>query len=164
MSASSKTHRRSRSSSLPLPRDRSEGKSRRRRTEKNSVDWTSSASPTSPTLAKPGGPSQQQQPLSQFQLLALHQLNLPRPTYLSSNSSSSSRLWPHSTHKRGQHGHHAAPNANLYAPSLSPPIGLATLKELDLGEILRNPQLRHDIVFDPVSPSPLFHWSRLERN
>jgi hypothetical protein len=34
-------------------------------------------------------------------------------------------------------------------PSLNPPITRATLRELDLAEILRNPQLRHDIVFDP---------------
>ncbi|KAK4050981.1 Protein SOSEKI 1 [Microbotryomycetes sp. JL201] len=33
--------------------------------------------------------------------------------------------------------------------SLSPPITKATLRELDLTEILRNPQLRHDSVFDP---------------
>lgn len=33
--------------------------------------------------------------------------------------------------------------------SLSPPITKATLRELDLHEILRNPQLRHDSVFDP---------------
>lgn len=31
----------------------------------------------------------------------------------------------------------------------SPPITKATLRELDLHEILRNPQLRHDSVFDP---------------
>lgn len=33
--------------------------------------------------------------------------------------------------------------------SLVPPITRATLRELDLGEIMRNPQLRHDVVFDP---------------
>lgn len=33
--------------------------------------------------------------------------------------------------------------------SLIPPITKATLRELDLAEILRNPQLRHDSVFDP---------------
>ncbi|KAK4051707.1 Protein SOSEKI 1 [Microbotryomycetes sp. JL221] len=33
--------------------------------------------------------------------------------------------------------------------SLSPPVTKATLRELDLTEILRNPQLRHDSVFDP---------------
>lgn len=34
------------------------------------------------------------------------------------------------------------------APSL-PPINLQSLKEIDLQEILKNPQLRHDILFDP---------------
>lgn len=33
--------------------------------------------------------------------------------------------------------------------ALSPPITRSTLRELDLSEILRNPQLRHDSVFDP---------------
>lgn len=30
-----------------------------------------------------------------------------------------------------------------------PPINLTSLKEIDLNEILKNPQLRHDILFDP---------------
>ncbi|GAA5838793.1 hypothetical protein JCM11251_006740 [Rhodosporidiobolus azoricus] len=33
--------------------------------------------------------------------------------------------------------------------SLTPPISKATLRELDMQEIMRNPQLRHDVVFDP---------------
>lgn len=37
----------------------------------------------------------------------------------------------------------------LEATPLVPPITKTTLKELDLHEILRNPQLRHDVVFDP---------------
>lgn len=150
------THRRSRSSSLPLTRERPDSKSRRRRTVKNSVDWTST---DSPTADKSG--SSKTEPLSQFHLLTLHQLNLPRPASLSSNSSA--RLWTNAAHKRYQNGpYQSSINTNLYAPSLVPPIGLATLKELDLGEILRNPQLRHDIVFDPVSfsSSSLFPiWS-----
>lgn len=32
---------------------------------------------------------------------------------------------------------------------LLPPINLQSLKEIDLQEILKNPQLRHDILFDP---------------
>lgn len=31
-----------------------------------------------------------------------------------------------------------------------PPINLQCLKEIDLSEIVKNPQLRHDIVFDPM--------------
>lgn len=37
---------------------------------------------------------------------------------------------------------------SVFLPSLHPPITRQTLKELDLHEILKNPQLRHDIVFD----------------
>ncbi|CAG90483.2 DEHA2G10604p [Debaryomyces hansenii CBS767] len=38
--------------------------------------------------------------------------------------------------------------AHTSVPPL-PPINLQSLKEIDLHEILKNPQLRHDIVFDP---------------
>ncbi|PWN18825.1 hypothetical protein BCV69DRAFT_300978 [Microstroma glucosiphilum] len=37
---------------------------------------------------------------------------------------------------------------NVYMPPLHPPITRHTLRELDLAEILKNPQLRHDVVFD----------------
>ncbi|KAF7797410.1 hypothetical protein EIP86_008605 [Pleurotus ostreatoroseus] len=39
--------------------------------------------------------------------------------------------------------------AALCIPPLQPPINRVTLKELDLDAILRNPQLRHDLLFDP---------------
>ncbi|EJS44320.1 sok1p [Saccharomyces arboricola H-6] len=35
-------------------------------------------------------------------------------------------------------------------PAPFPPINLQGLKEIDLQEILKNPQLRHDIIFDPL--------------
>ncbi|AMD19799.1 HCL352Wp [Eremothecium sinecaudum] len=35
-------------------------------------------------------------------------------------------------------------------PMPLPPINLQCLKEIDLSEIVKNPQLRHDIVFDPL--------------
>ncbi|GAA5889022.1 hypothetical protein JCM8208_007746 [Rhodotorula glutinis] len=38
---------------------------------------------------------------------------------------------------------------SLSVISLAPPVTKTTLRELDLHEILRNPQLRHDVVFDP---------------
>ncbi|GAA5935618.1 hypothetical protein JCM3775_003367 [Rhodotorula graminis] len=41
------------------------------------------------------------------------------------------------------------PCGSLSAISLAPPVTKTTLRELDLNEILRNPQLRHDVVFDP---------------
>ncbi|KAL0961045.1 hypothetical protein HGRIS_006034 [Hohenbuehelia grisea] len=37
----------------------------------------------------------------------------------------------------------------LHIPSLQPPINRQTLRELDLENILQNPQLRHDLLFDP---------------
>lgn len=37
---------------------------------------------------------------------------------------------------------------HVYVPPLHPPITRHTLRELDLAEILKNPQLRHDVVFD----------------
>ncbi|KAG6814260.1 hypothetical protein H0H92_015375 [Tricholoma furcatifolium] len=37
----------------------------------------------------------------------------------------------------------------IHIPSLQPPVNRQTLKELDLDVILRNPQLRHDLLFDP---------------
>lgn len=36
------------------------------------------------------------------------------------------------------------------APIPAPPINLQCLKEIDLQEIVKNPQLRHDIIFDPL--------------
>ncbi|KAJ8292784.1 Protein SOK1 [Rhodotorula toruloides] len=39
--------------------------------------------------------------------------------------------------------------AGITTASLAPPITKDTLQELDLSEIMRNPQLRHDVVFDP---------------
>lgn len=46
------------------------------------------------------------------------------------------------------HQHHHNHHASTATPSL-PPINLQSLKEIDLHEILKNPQLRHDILFDP---------------
>lgn len=34
-------------------------------------------------------------------------------------------------------------------PSPLPPVNIQSLREIDLSEILKNPQLRHDILFDP---------------
>ncbi|RDB18020.1 Protein SOK1 [Hypsizygus marmoreus] len=38
---------------------------------------------------------------------------------------------------------------SIHIPSLQPLVNRQTLKELDLDVILRNPQLRHDLLFDP---------------
>ena len=39
---------------------------------------------------------------------------------------------------------------HLQLNTILPPINLQCLKEIDLQEIVKNPQLRHDIVFDPL--------------
>lgn len=52
----------------------------------------------------------------------------------------------------------------IFTPSLHPPITRHTLRELDLCEILKNPQLRHDVVFDPnVQFRPNFDGERGRR-
>ncbi|GAA6031396.1 hypothetical protein JCM8097_005641 [Rhodosporidiobolus ruineniae] len=63
------------------------------------------------------------QPMSQAELLSLHALRL----------ASEAQISP----------------ASLTPPALVPPITKTTLRELDMQEIMRNPQLRHDVVFDP---------------
>ena len=51
-----------------------------------------------------------------------------------------------------------------FTPTLHPPITRHTLRELDLFEILKNPQLRHDVVFDPnVQFRPNFDGERGRR-
>jgi hypothetical protein len=87
-------------------------------------------------------------PLSQHQLYTLHQLNLPRPAFLT-DSVTASRAW---SLRKGSSKSSSSVygNAEITVPSMAPPITRHTLRELDLSEILRNPQLRHDIVFDSV--------------
>ncbi|CBQ69582.1 related to SOK1 protein [Sporisorium reilianum SRZ2] len=53
---------------------------------------------------------------------------------------------------------------STFTPTLHPPITRHTLRELDLFEILKNPQLRHDVVFDPnVQFRPNFDGERGRR-
>lgn len=58
------------------------------------------------------------------------------------NNSYASQV-PLATHQHHHH-HHVPTNTQSL-----PPINLQSLKEVDLHEILKNPQLRHDILFDP---------------
>lgn len=53
---------------------------------------------------------------------------------------------------------------SAFTPAPHPPITRHTLRELDLFEILKNPQLRHDVVFDPnVQFRPNFDGERGRR-
>lgn len=45
--------------------------------------------------------------------------------------------------------HHNIKFSNSSVVPLIPPINSNSLKEIELNEILKNPQLRHDIIFDP---------------
>lgn len=45
------------------------------------------------------------------------------------------------------HHHHHTTTTN--PPPPLPPVNIQSLREIDLAEILKNPQLRHDILFDP---------------
>lgn len=62
------------------------------------------------------------------------------PLHSSSNASRAAKASDHAIHRH-------IPTFGV-APLL-PPINLQLLKEIDLQEILKNPQLRHDILFDP---------------
>lgn len=66
---------------------------------------------------------------------------------------------PH--HPNHQHHHHHHPHhppiqsyptvafSEMFDSELLPPVNVNSLREIELQEIIKNPQLRHDIVFDP---------------
>lgn len=54
----------------------------------------------------------------------------------------------HTSSHKHNHSNYLLHLPQAPAPTL-PPINLQSLKEIDLQEILKNPQLRHDILFDP---------------
>lgn len=61
-------------------------------------------------------------------------------------------------------GANSSRSRSIFTPTLHPPITRHTLRELDLFEILKNPQLRHDVVFDPnVQFRPNFDGERGRR-
>ena len=56
----------------------------------------------------------------------------------------------HSHHSHHHHHHHHHYRQHQQQPSLLlPPVNLHSMHEIDLQEVLKNPQLRHDILFDP---------------
>lgn len=63
-------------------------------------------------------------------------------------ASSRSHMFPHHHHINKTSTRGSVSSTSVVTPPL-PPINLQSLKEIDLHEILKNPQLRHDILFDP---------------
>lgn len=141
-----------------MKRQRSASETRHRRSRASSVPPATFPidAPSSSKLSTPLEPLKVEDaslplplpPLSHHQLLTLHNLHLPRPAFFS-QSSHSARYTSARTSARPTPA--SLSITNLYIPLLTPPITRATLQELDLGQILRNSQLRHDIVFAPVS-------------
>lgn len=86
---------------------------------------------------------------SRLQLFQHHMLPLRMTASQFPGASVNSTANPYATQpsltSHQPHHHHA-----LTTPTQAlPPINLQSLKEIDLHEILKNPQLRHDILFDP---------------
>ncbi|KAK9469700.1 T-complex protein 11-domain-containing protein [Lipomyces arxii] len=86
--------------------------------------------------------------------------SLPDISLLSLYATASMAQWPtpERRSRRHRHYHHHRSNKQLPlvqspacapVPANFPPVNLQGLRELDLPEIYKNPQLRHDIVFDP---------------
>ena len=82
-------------------------------------------------------------PLALHHLLALHHVNLPRPPLFVGSGSGLLTASRFELLAATNLSH-----SSVAVPSLSPPVTRQTLAELDLTEVLRNPQLRHDITFD----------------
>ncbi|KAA8910142.1 hypothetical protein TRICI_004255 [Trichomonascus ciferrii] len=76
------------------------------------------------------------------------------PKYLSTSSlpsPKSSTKKHHHSKRQQQHSPGLLPPATSCpnAPIQPPPVNSQSLREIDLQEIFKNPQLRHDIIFDP---------------
>ncbi|EGG12667.1 uncharacterized protein MELLADRAFT_86876 [Melampsora larici-populina 98AG31] len=86
------------------------------------------------------------------QLIARHALDLPRINSISASSKTNSS-YPRSSKRTSGYSIDSsslgtAPEINL--PSWIPPITRSSMAELEFVEVLKNAQLRHDIVFDDV--------------
>ena len=91
---------------------------------------------TSGATANPG--SSDSSTLQDFLIKKKLRLNNKSPKYIRKQRSRSLPIINYSSKLSSK---------NLIPPL--PPINLTSLKEIDLNEILKNPQLRHDILFDP---------------
>lgn len=86
------------------------------------------------------------------QLITRHALDLPRINSISGSSKTNSS-YPRSSKRTSGYSIDSsclgtAPEINL--PSWIPPITRSSMAELEFVEVLKNAQLRHDIVFDDV--------------
>jgi hypothetical protein len=113
-------------------------------------------------------PNLKARPLLDLAAPVSHRLQLPvhLAQYLASITRSQERsaaAADGSTSRSGTSGSSSS-SRSVFTPPLHPPITRHTLRELDLSEILKNPQLRHDVVFDPnVQFRPNFDGERGRR-
>lgn len=63
--------------------------------------------------------------------------------------SKASASYPKRHHRHHRLHNNLSFNGSESNPVLLPPVNTLSLREIDLHEILKNPQLRHDILFDP---------------
>ncbi|KAK9353295.1 T-complex protein 11-domain-containing protein [Lipomyces doorenjongii] len=109
--------------------------------------------------ASPAPPSLQLSPAGEPSRTAYRRMRSKSLPDISLLSLHTSAIEEWSVKKRGSRHHHRHPHrhhrsSKQASPSESvssnvPPVNLQGLRELDLQEIFKNPQLRHDIVFDP---------------
>ncbi|KAK9451859.1 T-complex protein 11-domain-containing protein [Limtongia smithiae] len=118
---------------------------------------------TTSSAPSPSSPSQPSSQPSRTVYRRMRSKSLPDISMLTLHSSpedwpnKKKPFRPHRHHNHSSHHHHhhrkssraSSPSPVSAAPANAPPVNLQGLRELDLQEILKNPQLRHDIVFDP---------------
>ncbi|KAL6454670.1 SOK1 Protein SOK1 [Candida maltosa Xu316] len=73
----------------------------------------------------------------------------PNISSSSINNNSTTNNLPSSSSSSSAFSSNTTQSNNITTIPPLPPINLQSLKEIDLHEILKNPQLRHDILFDP---------------
>lgn len=75
--------------------------------------------------------------------------SLPNIWLTNSTLSSKKRRLNRHHHNRNHQSQHHQLGLDKNRDLLLPPVNLQSMQEIDLNEVLKNPQLRHDILFDP---------------